>query len=312
MKKKRRISKKFIGFLVASILIWLLITLSKEYVTTITLPVTYKKLPQNKLLQATPIKEINLQVKATGFKLIRANILKKTIALNVNNLVKKSSNLYYFLAKNQKQNIQKQLISQVELQAILPDTIYLDLGSLASKKIPVKPILDISYHIGYDVLESIKITPDSLLISGPKSKVETIKAINLATLKLQDVKADFIQKVAIKKPQNSEGIKFDRDFVTISGKVEKFTEGSFKVPFKITNILDTTQLNTLNKTVEVFYIVGLSNFNEIDKNSFVVECDYSASEKNNLGYLIPKVVAKPNLIKSFRIVPAKIDFLIQK
>lgn len=293
-------------------LIWLLITLSKEYVTTITFMVDYKKLPQNKLLQATPIKEIKLQVKATGFKLIRANILKKPIELHANNLLKKSSNLYYFLAKNQHQNIQKQLISQLKLQTISPDTIYLDLGSLTSKKVAVKPTLDIAYKIGYDVLEKIKLTPDSLLISGPKSQVENIKLINLKTLKLKDVKADFTQKVAIKKPINSEAIKFDTNFVTISGKVEKFTEGSFTVPFKITNISDTTQLKTLNKTVEIFYIVGLSNFNKIDENSFVVACDYSVSEKNNLSYLIPKVVAKPALIKSFRIVPNKIDFLIQK
>ena len=312
MKNTRRISKKFIGFLVASILIWLLITLSKEYVTTIIFPVVYKKLPQDKLLQSTPIKEINLEVKATGFKLIRANFFKKSIELNANNLLKKSNNLYYFLAKNQKQAIQKQLISKIELQEVLPDTIHLDLGSLASKKVPVKPNLDITYHVGYDVLETIKITPDSLLISGPESQVKIIKSIDLTILKLQDVKANFIQKVAIKKPTNSEGVKFDTDFVKISAKVEKFTEGSFKVPFKITNISHNTQLNTLNKTVEIFYIIGLPNFNKIDKNSFVVECDYSVSEQNNLGYLIPKVVRKPSLIKSFRVVPAKIDFLIQK
>jgi hypothetical protein len=312
LKKTQKISKKFIGFLIASILIWLLITLSKEYVTTITLPVSYKELPQDKLLQSTPIKEIVIQVKASGFKIIRTNLKKKPIVIQTNNLLKKSVKDYYILAKRQKNNIQKQLLNQVQLLEILPDTIFLELGSLTSKKIPVKPTLDIHYHVGYDVLEPIKITPDSVIISGPESQVKNIKSLDLASLKLNDVKADFAEKVTIKKPLAIDNIKLNTRFVTISGTVEKFTEKSFPIPFNIVNLPENMELNTLSKNVEIVFIVGLSNFNKIDKNSFVVECDFSVSEKNNLSYLIPKVVRKPDLIKSFRVIPNKIDFLIQK
>ena len=73
MKTSRKISKTFISFLVASFLIWLLITFSKEYTTVITYAVSYKNIPQNKLLQETPIKEIDITVKASGFKILRSN-----------------------------------------------------------------------------------------------------------------------------------------------------------------------------------------------------------------------------------------------
>jgi hypothetical protein len=69
---------------------------------------------------------------------------------------------------------------------------------------------------------------------------------------------------------------------------------------------------TLTKTVEVVFIVGLSDFNKMNINSFRVECDFETSEKNNLGYLLPKIVMKPDLVKSIRVLPNKIDFLIQK
>lgn len=291
---------------------WLLITLSKEYITTITFPIVYNNLPNNKLLQTAPIKEIDLQIKATGFKIIRSNFMKKSISLSANNLLKKSNRKYFFLTSNQKVNIQKQLLSQVSLEEILLDTVYLELGSLISKKIPVKPNLDINYHVGYDILDKINITPDSIVITGPESQIEKINSINLKALKLQDIKSNFKQKVDIIKPLGIKNVKLNLNAITISGKVEKFTEGSLKVPFRVVNLPTDIELNTLSKTVEVVFIVGLSNFNKIDVNSFVIECDFKVSMQNNLMYLIPKVVEKPDLIKSFKIIPNKIDFLIQK
>lgn len=310
--KNKKISKSFISFLVASVLIWLLITLSKEYTTLLTFPVSYHSIPQNQLLQREPTKELDIIVKTTGFTILKSRFGNTTLLLNAANLTKKSLNRYYFLIKNQINTIQQQLNSSIQLQGVVLDTIYLEIGKLISKKVPLKPNLAIGYHIGYDVLEAVAISPDSVVISGPEAQIAEIKTLNLEALKLKDVKADFSKKVKIILPENSGGIKIDSAYTTISGKVEKFTEGSFKIPFKVTNLPENVELTMLNKTVEVFFVVGLSNFNKIDKNFFKVVCDYNISKENNLSYLLPKVVAKSSFIKSFKVFPNKIDFLIQK
>ncbi len=312
MKKTQKISKNFIGFLVASILIWLLITLSKEYTTTIGYTVSYIKIPQDKLLQSSPQEEIDIVVKASGFKIISTKFKKKPLVLSANSLNRKSASKYYFLTKNHLNNIQKQFISGVQLQEIIQDTLFLDLGTLKSKKIAIKPVLDINYHVGYDISKALKIEPDSIIISGPESKIDKIKYLETTILKLDDVKSDFTEKLKIIKPENHKNIKVNEASVTIYGVVEKFTEGSFQIPFSVTNLPENLELTTLSKTVEVVFVVGLSNFNKINKDSFVVECDYSSAEKNNLGYLIPKVISKPNFLKSVKVVPNIIDFLIQK
>ena len=80
---------------------------------------------------------------------------------------------------------------------------------------------------------------------------------------------------------------------------------------KLLTYLRAITINTLNKKVQVTYIVGLSSFNKIDENSFQIECDYAMSSLNRLGYLIPKVVRKASEIKSYKLIPDEIDFLIQ-
>lgn len=312
MRKNKKISKSFIGFLITAVLIWFLITLSKDYVTVLTFPVKYNKIPQDKILQKKPTKEIDILVKSSGFNIISSRFSNKSIQLNANSLTKKSAYRYYFLTKSQKITIQKQLLSGVELQEIILDTIYLEIGSLISKKVSLIPDLEIYYHVGYDILESVSIEPDSLIISGPEAQINKINNINLELLKLEDVKSDFSEKVSIVIPKNIHSLKVSTDFATVTGKVEKFTEGSFKIPFKVTNLPDGIDLTILNKKVEVVFVVGLSNFNKIDKSLFEVVCDYKITKDNNLGYLLPKVTAKSNFIKNFKVVPNKIDFLIQK
>lgn len=311
MKSKNKIPKTFISFLLASVIIWILITLSKEYVTTINFPINYYGISQNKLLQATPTKELEIVVKANGFKILRTRINTVNIAINASALIKKKNTKHYLLVKNQKLSIQKQVPSGIVIQEIIKDTLFLDVGSLVTKKIPLKPNVKINYHVGYDLSEAISVIPDSILVSGPENYISVIKNIELLPLELEDVKADFTRKVAIKMPKGIKNLKFDTKEIIISGKIEKFTEGTFDIQYKIINIPEGVVINTLSKKIQVTFIVGLSSFNKVNETSFQIECDYSLSESNKLGYLIPKLVHKPSEIKSYKIIPNKIDFLIQ-
>jgi len=310
VKTSKKIPKTFISFLVASFLIWLLITFSKEYTTVITYAVVYKDIPQNKLLQETPIKQLDITVKASGFKILRSNFKNKKIELEASTLQRKKRTKFYFLTRNQVTKIQKQLLFGVELLEIAQDTIYLNLGLLTSKKVALKANLEINYHIGYDLLNNIKISPDSIIISGPESQVKKINYLELNELKLNDVKSNFLEEVAILKTNNN--FKFSALTTSISGNVDKFTEGKLQIPFTTKNLPKDINLTTLSENVEVVFVVALSNFSKISEASFKVDCDYIMSEKNNLGYLIPKVILAPDFIKSVKIIPKKIDFLIQK
>lgn len=300
------------GFLIASVLIWMLITLSKEYTATLRFPLKYSDFPQDKLLQKEPLSEIDVIVKSSGFNILKSRLSDKNLVFNAKSLNKKSSSQYYFLTRNQFKSVQKQLQSGVQLQEISLDTIFLDLGSLISKKVALKPNLEINYHIGYDILESVSMDPDSILISGPKGQIENIKIINLELLKLEDVKSDFSKNVKIILPENTGNIKLNSKFTKISGEVEKFTEGTFKISFKVLNLPKDINLTTLNKTIEVVFVVALSNFDKVNKDFFEVVCDYNIAKENKLNYLIPKVTVNSRLIKSFKVIPNKIDFLIQK
>lgn len=311
MKSKKKIPKTFLSFVFASVLIWLLITLSKEYTTTISFPIRYSEISQNKLLLSAKTNTLEIVVNSNGFKILKTRFNTKEITIKAITLIKKKGTKYYVLVKSQKQRIKKQLPSGVRLQEIIKDTLFLNVGSLVTKKLAVKADIKIKYHIGYDLSEQISLTPDSILVSGPENYISELKSIALLPIVLEDVKADFTRKISIQIPPGIKNLKFETKEITISGKIEKFTEGTLNIPYKITNLPKNLILNTLDKKIQVTYIVGLSNFNKIDENSFQIECDYSISKTNNLGYLIPKLLRKPSEIKSYKMIPNEINFLIQ-
>ncbi|QOD61611.1 hypothetical protein H9I45_03945 [Polaribacter haliotis] len=312
MKSKSKIPKTFVGFLLTSVLIWFLITLSKEYVTTLNFPIEYSGIAQNKLLQSSPVKEIDVTIKASGFKILKTGFSGKSIKIRANNLKKKKRDIYYILTKNQLSSIQKQMPSGIVVQEIIQDSLLLDLGTLISKKIPLKANLKIKYHVGYDLASKTKITPDSIIVSGPKKEIDSLFELELSPIEIEDAKADFKKEVAILKPTNNKNLKFDKTKVFVEGKVEQFTEGTIEIPYRITNLPSDIKITTLPKKVEVTFVASLTNFNKINTTSFQIECDFNEVKENGLNYLIPKAVSTTEFVRSFKIAPKKIDFLIQK
>lgn len=311
-KNSNKIPKTFFVSLGVAFFFWMLIKLSKEYKAVITFPISYINLPQDKLIQKAPEETIDIQLKASGFKLLQLQFGKREIELDTRNLKYKSGSNYYFLLKNQQVQIQNQISSTYDIDNILQDTIYLNLGVLTSKKIPVVGNFDFNYKLGYHLADNIKIRPDSILVSGPESQINTLEKLTLKKLKLENIYTDIDQKVVIETANLSEKIKFTIKEVAVTAKVSQFTEGNLVIPFTIINIPDSLTINTFPKSVEIKYQIELSRFKDVTKSSFKVFCDYQEAIKNGLRYMVPKIMTKPDFISALRITPEKIEFLIQK
>ncbi|CAM1367845.1 conserved protein of unknown function [Tenacibaculum soleae] len=307
MKKKLNIPKTFFGFLLASVFFWLLINLSKEYTTEITIDTVYTNLPVDKTIIATPIKKIILLVKGSGFKLISTNLTSNALRLDLKKINKKKATDYYFLTKKIQTEIQDQLKSGIKLISTKRDTIPLKIGTLHSKKVPIKTDLDITFQLGHDLAKPINLNPDSVLISGEQSLLKEINFLNLQSIKLENVSESTTINTTINVPKN---IKATISNVKVNIIVDKFTEGETEIPILIKNA--PKGINIFPKKVKITYKVGLKNFNKVNPSLFKVVCDYNQVKNNEASFLTPKIVEAPNFVTQIRVSPKKIDFLIHK
>ena len=311
ISNKRKV-KVFLFILVLTSIIWLLIELSKTYTSSAVFKVQYKNIPSKKLLQNKPISEINIALKAPGFSLLKYKIKKQTITLNLRNVVKGVSS-YYLLPNNQIAYLNQQLSGETEVISILNDTIFVELGNNKSEKVPINPSLEIKYKLGYNLIDTLKIVPDSVLITGPEKYVDSIKELTTETLEIKDVYKDIILDLALAQPAKYTNLILSDNKVKIVGKVDKFTEGRFTIPVAIINKDKGVIINTFPKEIEVVYQAGLTNFSKITKSSLLIVFDFEQYKNDTLvKYLTPIIKQKSEFISSLKVNPSQIEFLIQR
>lgn len=313
---KSKTSKKqhtLLLFLLISSLFWMLTKLSKEYETKIVYTANYIELPSSKLFQNSPETSLELIVKSTGFNLLRENLKRKKINIDLRNVIPYKGNFQYYLLTDTKFNrVQSQLDKNIKLIGFSKDTLSFDLGFNKRKKVPVVKNFDFRYKSGYNLSNKIIVRPDSIEVSGPESQVDKINSIHTNLLKIHDIVEDFYYEIPVLKLEELDKVNYSHSEVQVIGQVEKFTEDSFQVPFEIVGLPENIEITTYPKTVEVIFQVGVSDYKKIAANDFKILCDYQKSINEKTPYLTPQLIEKPTLVSSIKLVPNQIEYLIRK
>ncbi len=306
-KKKLRV---FLLFLLLSFLFWMLIKLSKNYIAEVEFDLVYTEVPKNKLIQNEPISKMILTINTVGFKLLNYTIKKNVLNYSLTEIKRKKGSEYYSVTKSNINFLQAQLTAETIVLNVKPDTLYFDLGIKKSKKVKVISHVDFQFKPGFNLIKKHTIKPEIITISGPEKIIDTIDEIHTEELKMVDVLNSFDKKVKLLTPLKS--ISLSSNEVSIHGEVDKITEGTFSLPFEVINLPKNYFISTYPKEVKVIYQIALKDYNKITKNSFKIQCDFKHTDENNLDYIIPKIIEKPEILFDVKVIPNKIEFLIKK
>jgi hypothetical protein len=299
----------FLVFLTLSFFFWMIIKLSEEYIYDVRFNIEYTDYPPKLLLQKEASDEIILTLKTVGFKLLRYRIKEKKIKFSLANIEKKNKHTYYSNTRSNFKFIQSQFSAETELLNIKPDTLFFEFGKKFSKKVKITSQVEIEFRPGFNIVDDLEIEPKEVSISGPDGVLDSILTIMTKELKLSDISESFEKTVSLVVPKN---ITVSPAEVVFKAKVDKFTQGTFALPFEVINVPKSVLITTFPKEVKVIYTVPFSDYNKIVPESFKVICDYKETKENELDYLHPRLIDKPKKASSVRIVPNKIDYLIKK
>ncbi len=297
-------------FLLLSFLFLVISKLSKTYTETIFFHVNYSNVPEQHSISPGFDSIVKVKVKAYGFNLVTHNFYKHKLTVDFNKEVRKNGQKYIWDTKKGISKIDSQLGSKIEILSVQPDSLTFPYDIMSLKKVPIKLDAEISYAPGYDILDSLKIKPDSVNVIGPKNLIEKISKVKSEKLALKDVNASIDKDVDLLMDESFEKIKLSKTKVKVWGTVEKFTEGTFEVPVNIVNLPSNIKINYFPKTVLVSYYVSLENYKKIKALDFKIICDYAEVKNQDRTFFTPQLVTKPKLVKSAKMNQSKVEFII--
>ncbi len=307
----------FLIFVALSALLWLLNALSKDYITEIECPIEFYNIPDDYVLVEDVPSHINLQVSGRGFTLIKYSIGSIALPFNldlqsyfsVNQEQEKSVQFQYYVS-SKKEQIERFLNDEIKVLSVTPATMMLRFDKLHEKTFKVKPVTNLSWAPQYRQKGEPETKPDSVIVLGPKSVLDTLKNIKTKTIEADNIQTDQTYKARLITPEQCN---LTQKKVTVRIKTEQFTENTVQVPIKITNKPDSVALKIFPNQIKVTYLVSFEDYSAIKPSDFKAAIDFKEiNNQNSPQELQVNLLYVPEGARVLKFWPHKARFIINE
>lgn len=291
-------------------LLWVVRALNRNYTYTIHVPVTFLNLPNNKLIVGELPDALDVEIKASGLKLIFISLKKNNTAVVVDfNLLKNNAKSQAYSIKNGNFDLKSAINFDVEVVKIRPDTLFFSINKGNSKLLPVKANLKVNCQAGYSIVSKTHITPAYVNVTGDSLDLAKMDTVYTFFLNLKDVHQNFTSPVQLKKPYTS--INYNVKDVQLSFNVDKLTETTIKIPIQVMNNPGHETIKLLPNFITIKYLVAMNDYENVNANSFKAIVNYEQIKEKQKSLQV-EIVRSPSEVKIIKTEPTSISYLIYK
>ena len=303
MKKKLPI---IIITVIFSFLLWVSRALSdSEYIVTYNIPVKLVDFPAGYTTGTEIPDRISVKLKGNGWKLLAINLTSDAeylVSAGADS-GRKYVNLYNYLIENQ------WLSSDVEVVDISPDTLSFYVEKIESKKVAVTPHLNLNFKPGFGLAEKVKVSPDSVIVSGPASIIRTIYSIPTEEIKISNLDERVTEKVNLK---NWRGMSYKNNNVSVAINVQKIVDKDFdNISVVVNDVPPDRDVVLLPNKITVGLRSGIDILGRVDTSKIRAEVDYRDIVLDTLGSVKARIGIPDNTTLLYT-KPERLRYVIKK
>jgi hypothetical protein len=290
-----------------ALLLWISLSMNERYQVQVKAPLRIENLPPGKAVSAPIPREVQLTFDDIGWKLA-----KLWWNANLTWIVDLSS-----LATTQRtfglQDIAEQIGTRIGVQptAMKPESFSLSFDSLASKRIPVVPAITLVFREGYGQVGDVTLAPDSVIVSGARTIVRTLRSWPTAPRIFTDVRQSLDATLPL--ADTLSGIlTFTPDEVQCRVEVQQFAEKTFSgIPVELVSIPHNRDVLLSAPTVDLVVRGGVQQLGNILPTDVRAVVEYRVILADTSGIIEPEVIV-PKGIQVVRKTPDRLQYVIRK
>ena len=287
-----------------ALIFWLLVKLSQTYKAHKEVAFDVQA-PTGQVLAKQPPKNLNVEVEGTGWDLLFDFFTKRELLLSYDLEGLERLNL----SRGQlRSDIKQQLYSDnIKIVDINQDALSLLLEEESNKRVPVHLSAKLSFAAEHQLLPPVKLSPDSVTLSGPKSVIKAYSSWPTDSITRSGLARTQVQSVPLQAAPPE--IMLSTAAVEVSIRVEPVTEKSVYVPLVVKNAPDS--LRIFPDKVTLTFKVGLSKYDSVSYRDFTAEIDMKSMSPNAASNTVPIVITQqPGYIKSLYYRPKAAKYFI--
>lgn len=312
----RRLFSFFICLLIAAFL-WLINALNRTYTRTLAIPVKFTHYPIDKHINNRLPNFIMADVKASGAKLMML-LMKRSlneISIDVSDVIQlkgKANNKAAVSTLSIIGNLSKHLNTDVELIKIKPDSIHFAFGKTFTKRVYVKPRVQVNYENGDGIYSKIKTFPQYVILSSDSVTLNKIDTVFTERIVLNDLNKNVEQNAQLELPEGMDDlVVLSQEKVLLKINLDEYVQKTLQLPVEIANAPAGTLVKTFPSMVKVTVSAPFNLYDSIVPTIFSVKADYSSPEKTG-GRLTLKATCTHADIRITKCEPEKVEYILRK
>lgn len=286
---------------------WLLVKFSKDYTVVREVRLSYE-LPERKSFSNLPPQTVFVNLKAQGWFFLVAGITGKDYHLPY----RVPDRAFFGLTPAQVRSDLEDLVNdkEVEITNLLFDGFRIVLEDRLQKQVPLVSQYELTMLPEYRMVDSVRMIPDSVWVSGPRSMIEPIRYWLTDSLRLSDLSQTYQGQLPIRIAE--EGMQVSPASVQVTVPIERFTEKSIFVPVEIINPPEDSIRLFPDKAL-VKCVIGLGNYNSLRAEDFRLVADLEKGRIQEGKNSVPlELVQRPDYLHSVLISPRSTEFFVIK
>ncbi|WP_031425724.1 hypothetical protein [Flavimarina sp. Hel_I_48] len=309
--KFRKINfRVFTIILVITALTSIMLKLNKDFSFKVKVPIAFNNLPKDKLLKEYTADKINVTGVASGYDYLKYRFYDQYFEIDLSKVKRKDSTLYYYDFDPENDRLNGSLSNSI-LKAYQPDTLFVVMDTNYEKKVRVRSQVELTYSPGYGSLKGLEIKPDSVLVRGPKSSIDTLKAVYTLPERFKDIKGSLNDSIRLTTRTAIKQLEIEPRYVKYSLNVAKFTEGALTVPLQLINVPAQVTAKIFPKRVKLIFNVNFKNYDRLKPSDFKVVCDFNKIDSTSTT-LTPEIVQSPSYVRDLRLAEKTVQYLLVK
>lgn len=290
--------------LIGATTFWFFNALNKSYDTSIDYPIEFVfNRDSNIVMQPLPA-EIRINVSSGGW-----NLLRKTFWFNVPpiEIPLENPTATRYIDRGQLFPIVVNQMSELKINHIVNDSLFLFIEPRKSKKVALKiDSINIPIKPNYRITSNISIDPDSILLTGPASFIDSLKDDYSLMLNRQDIDVPINQNILVNLP--SKLIDSEPKEINVSFDLEEFFEEEIVVQVEIAGFPEDSSKYLKDSQVTVKFVVANSKRRLFNPSEFVVLADLSTLDKKD-STVMPILLFYPAEIREPEVIPEELKVI---